>query len=303
MLDVSHLPSKTGVHEVQTFNSLGANDWQIWRKPLGRSMGHFMVICSGAGGGGGFSAAAASARGGGGGGGCGAVVRVTIPLILLPDILYIQVPLGGAGGAAGAVGGSATANAWVSLRPSSALNQTILARGSEGSLATGGGAGTGAAGGAGGAGSGVSSQKTFAALGQFAANSGLTGAAGGAQTGAVGTAVAWGATTLMLCPGAGGAGVGTANTAFAGGAITNGGTDLVPAPAGGVVSGGAGQDGFSLWLPLAFSGGAGGASHGTVTGGKGGDAGIGCGGGGGGGGVTGGAGGRGGNGLVIVHCW
>jgi hypothetical protein len=74
---------------------------------------------------------------------------------------------------------------------------------------------------------------------------------------------------------------------------------------GGIIGGGKGDDGISLFTPtLFFTPGAGGGANDAGTGGAGGKGGIGCGGGGGGAGSTvGGRGGDGGDGLVIFVCW
>jgi hypothetical protein len=92
MLDLFHLPSGM-LADVQIFtrpSTVTNLQWMTWMKPRGRSMLHAIVIGGGAGGGGGFTRAAAAAGGGGGGGGSSAVTRVTIPLIFVPDVLYIQ---------------------------------------------------------------------------------------------------------------------------------------------------------------------------------------------------------------------
>ena len=143
MLDFSHLANTKNGGDLQVFNALGTNDFQTWVKPRGKSMVSIIAINSGGGGGGGFSAAAASTRGGGGGGGGGAISRLTgIPIDLLPDALFINVGLGGAGGAAtvaGAVGGVT----FVLIRPDTAL--LVQNRVLQGGVAAGGGGG-GAAG-------------------------------------------------------------------------------------------------------------------------------------------------------------
>ena len=59
----------------------------------------------------------------------------------------------------------------------------------------------------------------------------------------------------------------------------------------------------SIYVPMFFTGGAGGGSRFNGVGGNGGNGGYGCGGGGAGSGQSGGAGGNGGNGLVIITCW
>ena len=116
MLDFSHIPNGQNGAETFVFNALGANDWQTWMRPRGKSMANIIAISPGAGGGGGFSGLAASARGGGGGGGSGAIARLVIPLSFLSDTFFINVGIGGAGGAAGAAGASG-GNSMIALRP------------------------------------------------------------------------------------------------------------------------------------------------------------------------------------------
>jgi hypothetical protein len=112
----------------------------------------------------------------------------------------------------------------------------------------------------------------------------------------VGTTITWAATGVFNCGGAGGAG--TTSADFAGGAIT--GSGPVPTIAGGLAGSNRGNDGFSKFLPPAFTGGSGGGSSNTGVGGAGANGRFGSGGGGGGGGTTGGTGGLGGPGLVII---
>ncbi len=295
MLDFSHLPNTQNGADIQTFNALGPSDFQTWLRPRGKSMISILSLSSGAGGGGGFSAAASTARGGGGGGGGGTITRWLAPLMDI-DRLYINVPLGGLGGATG-VAGATAGNGTVSIVPNSntAVNALFNVTGA---LATGGGAGTASVAGAAGAGAvatGVAGQGQTAIISTI---SGLAGIIGGAQTGAAGGGFTF-ASGNPFTGGMGGAGV-TA-TDFAGGAIS--GAGWFPSFAGGTALGGRGADGwFSRW-PFGASGGTGGGSNNAGIGGAGGNGAIGCGGGGGGGGVTGGAGGNGGNGLVIITCW
>ena len=295
MLDFSHLPNTLSGADIQTFNALGASDFQTWLRPRGKSMISILSLSSGAGGGGGFSAAASTARGGGGGGGAGTLTRFLAPLIDI-DRLYINVPLGGLGGAAG-VAGATAGNGTVSLAPN--LNTAVNAIFNvSGALATGGGAGTASAAGAAGVGAVTSGAAGQGNSGILSVTAGQAGLIGGAQTGAVGGSLTF-TSGNPFTGGMGGAGVTT--TDFAGGSIT--GAGWFPSFAGGIALGGRGADGWFSRMPFGASGGTGGGSNNAGTGGAGGNGALGCGGGGGGGGVTGGQGGNGGHGLVIITCW
>ena len=305
MLDTLGLP-QTSRGYFQRFTAQGGtNEWQTWAKPRNVTMVGMRAISSGGGGGGGFTAVTGSARGGGGGGACGAVTDLIIPAYMLPDILYICVPIGGKGGAAGTIG-TVGVRTRITLVPNDITTTTNLICVAGGSDSGAGGAGTGAAGGA--AGSGATGANANTALGHNYAISasfkaGLNASAGGAQTGAAGGAVAI-AVGLFLTGGTGGAGTGTANTDFAGGAIT--GLGQLPGIAGGLAAGGNGNSGYFSERPiqLFLTGGTGGGSNGAAgVAGAGGRGNYGSGGGGGGGGVTGGAGGDGGDGMALIWAW
>lgn len=293
MFDVSHLPTPYGVGDVQTFEAGGANDWQVWRKPRGKTMGMFTCIGSGSGGGNGFTGIAGSARGGGGGGGSGGMSRITIPLMFLPDLMFVNVATGGDANSAGGL-------SYISIRPSNAVRNRLLISGT--AAATAGGNGTGAAAGSVGAAGTIA---TIAICGPLANMgvamfvAGQAGALGGAHTGAVGASTVWANNGHNISGGAGGAGVTT--TEYAGGNITS--QDWMPTIVGGVATGGNGNAGFYSDVPFGSTGGTGGGSANAVAGGSGGVGEIGSGGGGGGGGTTGGAGGKGGNGLITAVCW
>jgi len=298
MLDLTGLLD--GTQGVTVFASPhSTNQWSTWVKPLGCKLVHILCIGAGAGGGGGHTAAAGVARGGGGGGGSGATTFTTVPALLMPDILYVQVGAGGAGGAA-TVDGSAGSISIVAIAPDSTLINLFVTSGSAG--AVGGGRGTVSQGGAGGTqGAVISSNVPFLHLGNYVNRQGSPGGAGGAHTGAVGSNVnAFNA--QITSPGSGGAGTGTTNVNFAGGTVF-GTNDLAPAVAGGTAAGGAGNPGYQIQKPLCFIGGSGGGSNGASgVGGGGGSGSIGSGGGGGAGGVTGGAGGPGGDGMIVFSC-
>lgn len=96
--------------KVDTFvNGSQNGEWLTWRKPAGSKFVHFFAL--GAGGSGGCSSNTVVANNaGGGGGGGGAPNGLLMPALLLPDILYIQVGLGGVpvvgSGLAGSNGGA-----------------------------------------------------------------------------------------------------------------------------------------------------------------------------------------------------
>lgn len=310
MLDFGHLLTSTK-YDVQLFNSpstVSNNQWQTWQRPRGCSMLHILCVGGGGGGGGGFTGATTTARGGGGGGGGSPIVRVTIPLLVLPDRLYIQSGAGGIGQVSG--GGTAGSGivSIVAVAPDN--NQQMNCLAFSGSAApTGGATGTVAAGGAAGGGGTVSSLATcpLAGYGHFSALVGQAGAAGGAQTGAAGTSIAFSAGGLFTMGAPGGAGVNAGAATFAGGGITSQGSvgilinDMRPLPA--AAGSNDGSSGFLNWKPLWSYCGLGGSSNDGGVGGNGGNGGPGSGGAGGGAGTTGGKGGDGGNGFVLMVAW
>ncbi len=284
--------------EVKEFFATGNTTFKTWVKPQGCTMVYMLAIGSGSGGAGGATGAAGTGRIGGGGGAGGAQSRLLIPAFLLPDILYVQVGLGGLGGAANTNG--STGQRSLILRTNAAVaasHNVVLASGN--AVAT---AGTVA--GAAGTGETTSgqAQSAYIGLGVFVTVAGASGAAGGVVGGAVGGSVTQFATSLT-CGGAGGGSTPTANTNNAGGNITAAG--VYPVVSGGIAGGGTGADGYSTFLPSFYTaGGAGGGSNGAAgVGGDGGEGGLGSGGGGGGAGVTGGAGGKGGDGYVCIVAW
>lgn len=307
---------RRGLSDVQIFTansptSTGTEDGgQIWRKRPGASMVSFFAL--GAGGSGGHGAVGAvSAAGGGGGGGSGAQIYTEIPAILLPDLLYVYV---GVGGQAPAGTGGST---YVSIAPAGNIvaNNTVLKAGG----ATGGATASGGSGGTRGTGGGTTAAGTMSlCLSNFQSIIGQDGIAG-SNSGA-GNTVTISTGTLRVTSGAGGAGLnGSGVAGSAGGAFVVAG--VFPAHPGGLGGSAAttpptgGANGYSAMpgcLYGFFYGGAGGgSSHGSATGaglfgGNGGSGSYGCGGGGGGGALTGstqGLGGRGGDGLVIISSW
>ena len=193
--------------------------------------------------------AAGTARGGGGGGGSGSIIIQDVLLnLLVSDNLYLNLAVGGLGGAAGVAGSAPTsANGGqsvvaVSSTAGTPLSDAVLYAPAGG----GGGAGTSGAAGTAGAAAATGYAKMFGFTGPFSQQSAaVAGCLGGAQTGAVGVAMTFGSNFYPLTGGAGGGGVGTANTDFAGGAVIGG--SWMPSIAGGLAAGGQGNNG--IWMP------------------------------------------------------
>jgi hypothetical protein len=294
MLDVLNLPKPQNGY-IDYFSgaaATAATSWRTWEKPRGISM--IDITCIGAGGGGrsGWSATTGTAAvSGGGGGGSGGFTRLLIPAVFLPDVLYIQVGRGGAGGlltttnsASAGVNGTGS---YVSIAPS--FDPIYLACFANG----GSGAAVGSVtNGPGGIGALVATQTSapMSGLGIFSALAGQTGGIGYG-----GGDLAYPTTSLLLSGGAGG---GSATSSPSGGtgfnvtAPTQTSFSLIPTITGGAFNSGLpGSPGMSISQPLMSIGGAGGsgAISGTsffnAEGGNGGAGGLGSGGGGGGGGT------------------
>jgi hypothetical protein len=273
----------------------------FWIKPRGITMIHITAIGGGGGGGAGNSSAGTAASGGSGGG-AGAITRLTIPAIFLPDSLKITVPGGGSGAAAGGSGGNTAGNTFVDCARGSDVAATRIIQANGGQGGNVGVAGGGSTGGAAG-GIGLQTNAVYQALGTWVPIAGQIGGAG--VNTAAGSAVSVNGSSTTVSGGAAGGGKSAANANFDGGAIT--GIGLIPTLAGGTGGGAGGtQDGnggtFSM-KGFYSTGGSGGGSVAGGTGGRGGNGNIGSGGGGGGAGTTGGAGGNGGPGMVIITCW
>jgi hypothetical protein len=293
----------------------GGSDFAAWRKPRGCSMLHIFCLGSGGSGGGGAGEPSNADSGGGGGGASSGFSCVTIPLAVLPDVLYVLVGASTVPGTAGSTSnggpGNGGRNSRVAIQPDTTVSNILAV--SNNAVPGGGAGGLNAAGGNnGGAGGSVPTIATLAlmpwaslGIAQF-----VVGLAGqqGLDAGATSPY------TIPLIgqplPGLGGGGMHT-TTPGAGGnyaALAN-----TPFFAGAAAAGGAtpgnGDPGHRRWPYHQLYGGAGGGAGGTgvVTGARGGDCGSdapGCGGGGGGrGNPTGGRGGAGGPGLVILTCW
>ena len=309
MLDVLNIPRpelNNWVFYTKSSSIASTSDWQVWQKPRNVKFVSFFVIGGGAGGAGG-QATAATARTGGGGGGSSAYSKGIFQADLLPDILYIQVGVGGSGGASVTNGGSGSIS-YVSVEPTINTTDVVLASGAAAptfgtSAGLGGNAGT------------VFAQTAgfYSYWGIINTTAGQVGAAGGANTGGGGNSIT--AANSITLGGAGGGGSSTAAVNGAGGSIVA--TTVTQVITGGAAGGAnAGQTGIAsfipslnssnLTVPFLTTGGAGGGANGAAgqTGGAGGNGSFGSGGGGGGAGATaGGAGGSGGDGIVIINCW
>jgi hypothetical protein len=324
MLDFSHISQSTKATQ-QIFyaaSPTAGTNWQTWLKPRGVSFVQFTVFGGGGGGGAGAAPGGNTNSAGGGGGGSSAQCRALFPAWALPDVLYISVGVGGAGG--NGVGGGAGVASYVTIYPATTVNY-ILCQANPG---IGGGAGAGSTGGSLGTGGTVTTVANglLASLGIFgwghaATNISLAGQGGlaGSGTGA-GNNLTLPVTGLVVTGGTGGGGLGGSGAVGrAGGSLAVPVGAVFPPHTGGIAgpsnsNGGAGSNGFQP-IPnlLYFYGGTGGGSSANnnaagLSGGSGGAGGYGCGGGGGGGSAQGGnavrsTGGRGGDGLVIATSW
>jgi hypothetical protein len=265
--------------------------WRDVSIPPWATMVSITLVGGGGAGGSGFTRTAGSAGGGGGGGSSGAVSRLVVPAMFLPQTFYVQT---GVGGRTSNAAGTGSVVAMDMANNGNTSSRVLVANGG-----TGGGNGTGTGAGTAGTAATVASASTGVTqnVGVVSYSAGQAGAAGGAQTGATGGAITYTATLgLPISGGAGGGGCTT--TDFAGGPVNAGG--VVPTLAGGATAGGVGADGPRYNRPFFCMGGSGGGSNNSGVAGKGGDGAIGCGGGGGGAGATGGAGGAGGDGFAII---
>ena len=298
--------SLTDNNTTKIFYANGAS-WQVWNKPANARFVRFLVLGGGAGGGGGRTSAVNTATGGGGGG-SSAITIAKIPAKFLPDVLYINVGLGGAGGISSTVG-TAGSLSYISMQPNTTAFNILLQSGD--AAPTAGNGGTSSIAGVGGTASTAWSYANFVfgELGMITVSAGQNGGAGGNQT-SNGVSIT---PTLFVTGGAGGGGVssGTAGSSHNGGNIT--GTGFLNTITGGtadsttILNGDHGWSSFPNNLsydPIFFTGGAGGGATNTASrpAGRGGNGNYGSGGGGGGGAYssTGGPGGNGGDGLVII---
>ena len=256
----------------------------------------FIAFLRGAGGGGaGGSTAAvgAVARGGGAGGG-GSRAQVIGPTHVFNGTLYVGVPSGGLGGAAGVAGGDPTLTGFAVSLASAAIygdyggRQRAAVQASSG---RGGGVST------------ISSASTTPVLVAPFLSTHVLGIQGqpGSATGANGTAVTAAYNTSPANPGSAGGGISTAEVVGLSGAMTinEAGTEFLSFA--GVGANTDGHHGYWSEQYLYGTGGVGGGAALTGIAGRGGNGATGCGGGGGGAartGATAGAGGNGGDGRI-----
>jgi hypothetical protein len=298
MIDFLNIPNSQD--NVSIFHANGSA-WQTWEKP--RKCNYVLIICIG-GGGGGQSGTVASGTSSGNntqGGGSGGISRTLYNAQQLPDRLYVQVGLGGNGGASTSTNtsnpGSSGTRSLISLQPSVVAQNLVAISGNAG--AAGGVLNTTSAG------ETVSTQatSTFYTLSNFISTAGV--ACTFSTVRPIDNINPL--TSQITCQGAQGAGgVTSTPTATNGGSIS--GTPYTPLIQGGLgtlsasTNGGDGANGITLWKPFLSTGGAGGGNSDLGNGGRGGNGGIGSGGGGGGCSSSGqsGAGGKGGDGLVMI---
>jgi len=320
MIDTFDILDERRSHQV--FYSTGTASWQVWQKPA--SCRFVYMLCIGGGGGGGAGRRNPGvATCGGGGGGCSSITRMMVPAIFLPDVLYIQVGAGGAGGDGDATNiqsdGASGNLSYISVQPNSTAVNIIC---QSGNAAAGGGIGgrsNGSIASSGGsAGTAWTAATTILEFAYFRSTIGRIGANAGNTT-VPPSNITVSATGVPLTGGAGGGGTSAGTATENGGSINA--SKLNPAISGGLADSATnanGKAGFSLMIPtnsgktptpMFFTGGSGGGSTTTAgaNGGDGGDGAYGCGGGGGGAsnetGVPAGDGGKGGDGLVIITCF
>ena len=311
-MDASHLPSSGGSTWVFTGTSTAAGgDWITWEKPRGKTMIDILLIGKGGNGGLGVVGAVSTAAGGGGGG-SGSQTRLTMPLALLPDYLYIS--LAGQSATTTLASYITTALKLTAGPGAPVANDTLIMANGGGNGGNGVGATAGAAGAAGAAATVGLMPLGWAYATAIIGQAGIIG----------GTTVAGGALTLpltglLVTGGTGGAGLGaTAVAGTAGGAITGAGQfTTIPGGVGGAAATtppGHGVGGVKPVPGLGYrlGGTGGGSTHGSASGAGllasiGGKGEYGCGGGGNGGAFTGTAvaatSGQGGPAIAIITCW
>lgn len=311
-----HIPVDTGNADVQMFigDCQAVNIFsQMWRKPRGKSMGQIVLV--GAGGNGGTGVIGAnSVSSGGAGGQSGAISIINVPLIMLPEVLYLSL----AGRKPTATANFASKIAISSL--GTANNILLFANGGlhggNASGATGGAVGTAAAG-------AVAADMPLGwgfhtnQISATALNAASLGTAGGSAASNGGN-LTLPVNGSFVTGGTGGGGlVGAGLTGSFGGQILPAGSfpQLLggTGPSVATTPPGNGNAGMARIMNTLYNygGTGGGSTHGTATGGglvqsSGGDGAPGCGGGGMGGALTGSSAGRvgfGGPAFAIFTCW
>jgi len=295
MLDLSHIPNSQ--QDIKIFYSNGiTNAWQTWTKPRKCQWVWIMAI----GGGGGGAGGATPINNAGTGGGSGGVTRAIFNASHLPDTLFIQVGLGGAGGTSN-VNGSGGTRSTISILPNTTTTNGVLSSGTNATAGAGGQfSGTAVAGEV----AYTTANSVFGSLSTFVSTQGVSS---GGPNGFFPLSNITPLTSQITCPGASGAGMGSTPPAAINAASILA-TSISPLIAGGsgsaaaATNGGDGANGITSWKPFFSLGGAGGGNAVSGSGGRGGNGGIGSGGGAGGASATatGGTGGKGGDGLVVI---
>lgn len=260
------------------------NTWQTWVKP--NQYNNFMIyVCGGGGGGRGGAGLASGAFYGGPGGAGGQFLTINAPSFLLPENLYINIGLGGAGGTSGGGYGSAGGTSYLCYYPNTnAANVIAPASGGAASALNSPNGGVIAA--------AFTNQTIFSITSsQSAGANAITGGTGNFSS-----------TACCIYGGASGGGRDASNVYYDGGAQI--GSNIHPTLFGSLAnnSGVNGGDGYFIKKPFTALGGAGSGSSSTTPG-RGGNGIFGSGGGGGGISAAGGGtnrGGRGGDGFIII---
>ena len=250
MLDLSHIPNSQ--QDVRIFYAIsGSNSWQTWQKP--RKCNYVWIMCIGGGGGGaaGYTNPILSGQNTGGGG--GGISRALYNAQQLPDSLYVQVGVGGAGGDPSISVAQAGTRSLVALQPVvAAQNQVCIS----GNVAAVGGI-QNSGGGSSGETASTQATATFYTLSNFLSTAGQssTGGTVGQPTNVTPL------TSQITCPGGSSSG---RTTVFNGASILS--SSISPLIAGGTLatasgsSGGNGGNGITSWKPFFSLGGAGGGS-------------------------------------------
>jgi hypothetical protein len=314
----NHLPNKTDQNTYIFYANASdsiSGSFQTWNVPEYATFLHFTVIGGGAGGGSGYyTGSTAVTSGGGGGGAPGGLVAVSIPAVLLPKTLYLQVGRGGKGAPGQTVNGNGITGgtgeiSCVCLYPEINPGSTLIQ--SSNTSPGGGVGGTAIAGGTAGTAITIADATNLKWLGIVGNTVAQTAATAGGLSNTAATSI----TYAGLLTGGGGGG-GARNTSLGGNgggiimnSITSSTTIAISGGLGNATTGGdstAGSSGFFSWKPFISTGGSGGGGQGgttiTLPGKPGGKGAYGSGGGGGGAGryINSGAGGDGGDGLIII---